>query len=105
MNNHEHKPLAPEHPESATSAPDFAVQPSYVRTVFLGPDGLRAGWGFEFYVLMLYVLRFIVGRWAGALQTGGSQLWSMMLEELVALVAAVVPAVVLARVERRPWGA
>jgi membrane protease YdiL (CAAX protease family) len=89
----------------APSAPDFAVQPSYVRTVFLGPDGLRAGWGFEFYVLMLYVLRFIVGRWAGALQTGGSQLWSMMLEELVALVAAVVPAVVLARVERRPWGA
>jgi uncharacterized protein len=88
-------------------APDFsaAVQPSYVRTVFLGPDGLRAGWGFAFYVLMLYVLRFLVSRWVGALLPVGSELWSMMLEELVALVAAVVPAVVLARVERRPWGA
>src|ERR1700722_3148994 len=89
----------------APSAPDFAVQPSYVRTVFFGPDGLRAGWGFAFYVLMLYVLRFLVSRWVGALLPVGSELWSMMLEELVALVAAVVPAVVLARVEGRPWGA
>jgi membrane protease YdiL (CAAX protease family) len=88
-----------------SSAPGFAVQPSYVQTVFLGPDGLRAGWGFAFYVVMLYVLRFLVSRWAGSLQPGGSELWSMMLEELVALVAAVVPALVLARVERRPWGA
>jgi membrane protease YdiL (CAAX protease family) len=86
------------------SAPDFAVQPSYVRTVFLGPDGLRAGWGFAFYVLMLYVLRFVVSRWAGALESG-NELWSMMLEELVVLAAAVVPSLVLARVERRPWGA
>src|SRR5882757_15611 len=31
-------------PEALTPAPDFAVQPSYVRTVFLGPEGLRAGW-------------------------------------------------------------
>jgi len=94
-------------PEAPTSvpatAPDFAVQPSYVQTVFLGPDGLRAGWGFAFYVLMLYVLRFIVSRWAGSLESG-NELWSMMLEELVVLVAAVVPALALARVERRPWG-
>jgi membrane protease YdiL (CAAX protease family) len=32
-------------------------------------------------------------------------LWSMMLEEFGVLVAAMVPAVVLARVEKRPWGA
>lgn len=86
------------------SSPDFAVQPSYVRTVFLGPDGLRAGWGFAFYVVMLYLLRFAISRWVGSLELGDNELWSMMMEEFVAAVAAVVPALVLARVERRPWG-
>jgi hypothetical protein len=46
-------------------APDFAVQPSYVRTVFLGAGGLRAGWGFAFYVAMFYPLQFVVSRWLG----------------------------------------
>jgi hypothetical protein len=27
--------------DPGATAPEFAVQPSYVRTVFLGPDGLR----------------------------------------------------------------
>ncbi|MFZ0760314.1 MAG: type II CAAX endopeptidase family protein [Candidatus Sulfotelmatobacter sp.] len=92
-------------PEPA--APDFAkaVQPSYVGTVFLGPDGLRAGWGFALYVAMFYPLQLVIGRWAGSLELGANGLWSMMLEEFGVLVAAVIPALVLARVERRPWGA
>jgi membrane protease YdiL (CAAX protease family) len=87
-------------------APDFtaAVQPSYVRTVFLGPDGLRAGWGFAFYVAMFYPLQFVASRWANSVELGATGLWSMMLEEFGILVAAVVPALILARVERRPWG-
>lgn len=92
-------------PEVPTRAPDFSVQSSYVRTVFLGSDGLRAGWGFAFYVAMFYTLQFVALRWAGSLELGASGLWSMMLEESGMLLAAVLPAVVLARVERRPWGA
>ena len=98
-------------PEATTAAvpapaPDFAmaVQPSYVRTVFLGPDGLRAGWGFAFYVAMFYPLQFVASRWAGSVELGSNGLWSMMLEEFAVLVAAVVPALVLGRVEKRPWG-
>ncbi len=93
--------------EEPTPAPDFAasVQPSYVRTVFLGPDGLRAGWGFAFYVAMYYLLRFVISQWAGSAELGASGLWSMMLEEFGVLVAAVVPALILARVEKRSWGA
>jgi membrane protease YdiL (CAAX protease family) len=86
------------------SAPDFAVQPSFVRTVFLGPDGLRAGWGFAFYVAMFYPLQFVVSRWIGSLELGASGLWSMMLEEFGLVVAAMLPAVILARIERRRWG-
>lgn len=101
----EREPVVPTaNSETPAAAPDFAVQPSYVRTVFLGPDGLRAGWGFAFYVAMFYPLQFVASRWAGSLQLGGSGLWSMTLEEFGVLLAAVLPALVLAKVERRPWG-
>jgi hypothetical protein len=86
------------------AAPEFAVQPSYVRTVFLAAGGLRAGWGFAFYVAMFYPLQFLVSRWAGSVELGTSGLWSMMLMEFGLLVAAVLPAVVLGWVEKRTWG-
>ena len=87
-------------------APEFAasVQPSYAWTVFFGPDGLRPGWGVAFYVAMFYLLQFSgqpVG-WVGG--SGRERVWSMMLDEFGVFVAAVIPALVLARVERRPWG-
>src|SRR6266851_2005124 len=93
--------------EAQSSAPDFAaaVQPSYVRTVFLGSDGLRAGWGLAFYVAMLYPLQSLASRWAGSLDLDAGGLWSMMLEEFGVFLAAAVPALVLARVEKRSWGA
>jgi hypothetical protein len=94
-------------PASATSTPDFAVatQPSYARTLFLGPDGLRPGWGLAFYVAMYYPLQQLTVGWARSLDLGSSGLWNMLLEELANFVAAVIPAIVLARVEHRPWGA
>src|ERR1700730_1485180 len=93
-------------PEPKSPAPNFsaAVQPSYVRTVFLGPDGLRAGWGVAFYVAMFYPLQCWAGRWVGSTALGVRGLWGLMLDELGVLVAAVLPALALARVERRPWG-
>jgi uncharacterized protein len=105
-------PAAPERPRPADAAPttpahspDFsaAVQPSYARIVFFGPEGLRPGWGLAFYIAMFYPLQFVASRWAQDAQLRG--LWSMMLEEFAVLIAAVVPALLLARVERRPWGA
>jgi len=92
---------------SAEKSPDFssAVQPSYVRTVFLGPDGLKAGWGFAFYVAMYYLLQFFVLQWAASVQLGADGLWSMMLEEFGLFLAAVAPALWLWKVEGRAWGA
>jgi membrane protease YdiL (CAAX protease family) len=94
-------------PKPTGPAPEFAasVQPSYVWTVFFDGDGLRPGWGLAFYFAMFYVLEYVAGRWASSVDLGASGLWSMMLEEFGVFVAAVVPAVVLARVESRPWGA
>ena len=92
---------------AASSTPDFAVatQPSYAHTLFLGPDGLRSGWGFAFYVLTFYLLQKLVVDLASSWDLGSSGLWSMMLEESCNLFAAVIPALVLARIERRPWKA
>ena len=89
----------------AASGPEFAVatQPSYARTLFLGPEGLRLGWGLAFYVAGFLLLQKVMLGLAGAYDFGAGGLWSMMLAELGNLVAAVIPAVVLAQVEQRPW--
>jgi uncharacterized protein len=95
-------------PPDPSAAPNFAAdaQPSYARTLFLGPDGLRPGWGFAFYVAMWYPLRGLAdtsGEWWHF--GSASWLWSMMVEELSNFLAALIPALVLWRVEHRPWGA
>jgi uncharacterized protein len=86
-------------------SPEFAAatQPSYARTLFLAPDGLRPGWGFVFYVVAFLVLQKLAVSLASLWDLGFSGLWSDMLEEFGTLLAAVVPAMVLARVERRSW--
>jgi uncharacterized protein len=86
-------------------SPEFsvAVQPSYTRTVFLGSDGLRPGWGFAFYIAVFLALQKIAVSVASSWNLGPSGLWSNMLEEFGVLVAAVIPSLALARVERRPW--
>jgi len=87
------------------SAPQFAAatQPSYAHTLFLGPEGLRPGWGLAFYVASFLLLQKVAVALAWSHDFGVSGLWSMMLEELGNLAAAVIPAVLLAQVERRPW--
>ena len=81
-----------------------ATAPSYVDTLFWGPDGLRPGWGLAFYSLAFLALQSLAARLASARDLGDSGLWSMLFEEIGNLLAAAVPALVLARIERRPWG-
>lgn len=92
-------------PVDGTPTFEVAGQPSYVRTVFFGPHGLKAGWGLAFYVAIFYPLQFVAVHWALSLDIDRSGLWAMMLEEIAVFAAAAVPAVILAMVERRPWGA
>lgn len=98
---------SPPRTPAAKSAPDFsaASQPSYAHTLFLGPEGLRPGWGLLIYVAIYYPLQIMAARLAWAHDFGASGLWSTLLEEFGSLVAALIPAVALAGVERRPWSA
>jgi uncharacterized protein len=98
-------------PEASTTtslpAPRFEVasQPSYARILFFGPDGLRPGWGLAFYALAFLLLQHLVVELAWMRDLGASGLWSMMLEEFGDFAAATIPAIALARIERRPWKA
>lgn len=90
---------------SANHAPltDAPEPPPLLRRVFVGGDGLRAGWSFTFYV-GLGASVFVVWGWlTGSLHLG--DLWSQMIGEFGLLVAAVVPALVMGRIEGRGWDA
>ena len=103
-----HDPAAnPESPNPDGRAPEFAVAsaPSYARTLFLGPDGLRVGWGLAFYAVSFLILQRLLVDLAWSHDWGASGLWSSMLAEFASLLAAVIPSLVLARVEQRPWSA
>jgi membrane protease YdiL (CAAX protease family) len=92
----------------AAPVPNFAAadQPSYARTLFFGSEGLRPGWGLTFYVVTFFLLWRLATVWAGSLNLGSAGwLWSMMVEEFGVFLAAVIPAVALARIEHRPWSA
>ena len=91
---------------SRPSTPQFAVagEPSYTRTLFFGPEGLRPGWGLAFYGVTFYILQWFLIGLAYSRDFGYSGLWSSALGELGSLLAAIVPSVVLARVEQRRWG-
>jgi uncharacterized protein len=92
-------------PSNSSPSPEFAVatEPSYVQSLFWGSDGLRPGWGLLFYVVAFYFLEKLTTDLVWTWSFGFSGLWSQMLEELGRFVAAAIPALVLARVERRPW--
>ena len=94
-------------PISHGPAPQFAVAsaPSYARTLFLGPDGLRFGWGLAFYAVGFLILQRLLVDLAWSHDWGASGLWSSMLAEFASLLAAIIPSVVLARVEQRRWSA
>lgn len=98
-------PQSSAHPP--TSGPEFAIasQSSYAHTLFFGPDGLRPGWGFAFCAAAFLMLQKVTVSLAWAHELGPDALWSQFLEEFGNVISAVIPSVVLARVEGRPWSA
>jgi membrane protease YdiL (CAAX protease family) len=78
-------------------------QEPQLRRIFLGPSGLRPGWGFAFYVGIFLAIMAVGSWWADSIHLG--ELWSQMFGELGLLTAAVIPALIMARIENRAWGA
>ncbi|MBS1849509.1 MAG: CPBP family intramembrane metalloprotease [Acidobacteria bacterium] len=102
-------PLAPPLPPEITSpVPSLPPPPPAhpVHNIFLGPHGLRAGWRLLIYLAFAFLLvllaRFFLQRLQGVIKV---QLWGMMLGEFAAMVVAFVPAWIMARIEKRRFGA
>lgn len=93
-------------PEPVSAPPPAAPEkPSAIRRVFVGPGGIRAGWRLLMYLLMTIMLgfafRFVLQGWR---PSGAAQLWAGLVGEVVALTTAVIPALIMARVEKRAFG-
>ena len=76
-----------------------------VHTLFVGPEGLRLVWRFVLYLAMAIGIAFLLGALLHILNLTTNRLWMSMLAEIQLLLAAVVPALIMRRIERRPFGA
>ena len=97
----------------ANSSPVPTVAPShpelFLHSVFIGPDGLRAGWRFAIYLVAFFALLFLITfSTRPFLHLKPHQtppVWVFLLGEFESLVAAVIPAFALAKYENRPFRA
>lgn len=71
--------------------------------MFLGPDGLRAGWRFLLYAAMARGLQLLLRIILYYAQGHDTQLWLDLMAELALVFVAVSPAFLMARLERRPF--
>lgn len=92
----------------ATSAPSFTPAPApppFAQELFFSQEqGLRPGWRFALYVIMGIIVFFSLNTayelWS---PQGVGILWLRLLGELQYLISGFVPAVILSRLERRPF--
>jgi hypothetical protein len=87
-------------------SPPVPAQPSFAHNIFKGPHGMRAGWRLLLYLLIAaaigFGLGFILQPW---LAHSARRLWVQVVSEGMVVIAAIVPAFVMARIEKRPVGA
>lgn len=88
--------------DSGSAAIGNEVPSSRMRAVFVGDGGLRAGWAFAIYLGMFTVMLAVSGWMISSLHVG--DLWSLMLGEADVFAAAAIPALIMARIEKRQWG-
>jgi membrane protease YdiL (CAAX protease family) len=92
--NSEHGPLYP------VPSLSFEVR---VHGAFLGPDGLRAGWRFLTYIAMAWSLYWVLVGSLSYAEPFVREIWLRLLVQVALLVSAVMPALVMARIEQRPF--
>jgi len=91
----------------SASAGAPALTPAHrVHTIFIGPSGLRMGWRLFLYLAMgVAIFLLLVGVARRFPHNGTGKLWAGMYVQILLAAAALAPAYVMARIERRPFGA
>ena len=96
----------PQQAENVAPPPELSSSlTKRIHALFVGPEGLRLIWRFVLYLAMAIGIAFLLGDLLHYVQSGISRLWVSMLAEIQLLTAAVVPALIMARIEKRPFGA
>jgi uncharacterized protein len=99
--------LTTESSTESSSTPNFQPPPpeGLASRIFLGPDGLRAGWSLllyaAFWLMIQYALEILV-LLAGGYRGNPRSPQAVILEELVGFVSAYAAALLIARLERCP---
>ena len=97
------QPLLPT--TSDLPAPLAKPEPHWLTELFFGPEGLRSGWGFALYlalvVAMVMAARFLMHPMMHRLK---GTVWQFLAQELIFVTCAVLPAVVMSWIEKRPFG-
>ena len=82
-------------------------RPPFFHSVFVGPEGLRAAWRILFYLAMAwmvdYVLSFALAPMLSPDLHGKALLLSRLVDYLVQVTAIILPAFVMARIEKREF--
>lgn len=96
-----------EPPLQPSSTPTFPAQPpeGLPSTIFVGPDGLRAGWSLLLYGAFLLMIQYaltIVAVLGAGLDGNPRSPQMVTLEELISFASAYAAALLMARLEGRP---
>ena len=88
------------------SEPPERVPPeNRARKIFVGPQGIRAGWRLLLYLLMAAAIALVLGFIVQQHQLHGAlRLWLEATQEGMLIVAVFIPAFIMARVEKRSFG-
>src|ERR1700688_3859055 len=73
-------------------------------SMFVGSDGLRAGWGFLLYLCMVVVMVFALRGLSKPMHALKGSVWLPLVQEALFAMVAFLPALVMARIEKRNFG-
>lgn len=104
--------------DSSSAEPQMSVEaahsPSLLQTVFLGSNGLRAGWRLLIYLLLARALReafrFATGNiafirdWLSSQPATVIPASQLVFGEVVSFLVVLLPALVMMKIEKRPFG-
>ncbi|HKC72168.1 MAG TPA: type II CAAX endopeptidase family protein [Terriglobales bacterium] len=97
-------PTSPPSPIEGSEGTAQPQPPSRGQRVFLGPQGLRPGWRFLIYLSLGIICFFAFGavlQWLFPARRAGFSAWATLASEVGIFLAALVPALILGKFERR----
>jgi len=90
---------------SVSSSPPQLGPLETVHSAFLGPEGLRPGWGLALYFGLGTIIFFSLISIARLIpERGASLLWRQLFTYVVLVIASLGSAAIMSRIEKRPFG-